>query len=238
MTGDELIGEGKRLARPSVHLKGFGDEACVAGVWGGPGQVPAPGEGYEHWLTIDCRHLPEGVGPRSGCLSVYSDESECVAAVAHDPTASLLTQAGSQLLFAHQAISMPPLDAVFRFGSEAVQDWLAEIGWKPDWGGEVNFGGWRPEWGGTVDLKDTTLRNAYRQVHRDYKKVALVENCLVPDYGPDVFAILGGWHYPWPDGDWVELTAHPLVLWTCAGSEPRIEVFRTGDGFKTFHRIT
>ena len=200
--------------------------------------MPAPSDSFEHWLTIDCRYLPEGVGPTSGCMSVYSDESECVAAVAYDPSASLLTPPGSQLLFAHPTVSMPPLDAVFLFGSKTVHEWLAEIGWKPEWGGEVNFGGWRSEWGGTVDLSDRKSRLAYSNVLRAYKKVAKVENCPIPDHGPDVFAVLGGWHFPWPDGDWQELTAHPLVLWTKAESEPSIEVFRTDNTFRTFHRIT
>jgi hypothetical protein len=53
-----------------------------------------------------------------------------------------------------------------------------------------------------------------------------------------VFAVLGGWHVPWPDGDWLELVEHPLVVLTLAESEPWVEAFNTGQGFRVIQRIS
>jgi hypothetical protein len=111
--------------------------------------------------------------------------------------------------------SLPPLDAVFMFGSPAVHAWLAELGWKPDWGWNNNF-------------RAADVANAYNRA----------EAACMPLGGDEAYAMLGGCNSPWPEGDWLELIETPLVLMTFAESEPWIEVFNMGDRFKVIPRIT
>jgi hypothetical protein len=125
MTGEELIAEAERIARRCVLLRAQGSTDSFAAVWGGPGIVPAPVGNYRHWLSIDCRFLPKGLGPTAGCLSVYANEEDCRSGVATlDPVGKLAASEKAIPLFAHEARSLPPVDAVFRFGSPAVHTWL------------------------------------------------------------------------------------------------------------------
>jgi hypothetical protein len=62
------------------------------------------------------------------------------------------------------------------------------------------------------------------------------KNC--PLYTEQAMAVLGGWHFPWPDDDWEQLREKPLLVWTIAESEPWIEVWEVPDGFKVMQRIT
>ena len=61
-------------------------------------------------------------------------------------------------------------------------------------------------------------------------------NC--PLYTGEAAAVLGGWHFPWPDGDWEELRDQPLLVWTLDESEPWVEVWGGPDGFRVIQRIT
>jgi hypothetical protein len=61
-------------------------------------------------------------------------------------------------------------------------------------------------------------------------------NC--PLYTGEASAVLGGWHFPWPDGDWQELRLQSLLVWTLDESEPWVEVWRVPDGFRVMQRIT
>ena len=215
MTGEELIAEGRRLARPCVHLRSDGELGNLAAMWGGPGQVACPTPEHTHWLTVDCRFLPHGVGPRSGCLSVYTDDEDRFGVAIHDPLASLGVSGNGQRLYAHSIPSLPPLEAVFLYGSPAVRDWLTPLGWEPEDGMNGNFP--------ASDVTDPYVA-AWQQD--------------MPLYGDRAFAVLGGWHFPWPDGDWVELVDRPLVVMTLADSEPWVEVFDMGGSFQVMQRIT
>jgi hypothetical protein len=121
-TGAELIAEGEQLAKPSVLLKASGSDDQFAGVWGGRGFVPAPTGQVRHWLTIDCRFLPVGLGPSTGCLSIYTNEEKSDSGLAqHSARAELRRSKECQPLYAFPDRSLPPIDAVFRFGSKAIQ---------------------------------------------------------------------------------------------------------------------
>ena len=61
-------------------------------------------------------------------------------------------------------------------------------------------------------------------------------NC--PLYTEESVAVLGGWHFPWPDGDWEELREHRLLVWTIEGSEPWVEVWAEPGGLRVLQRIT
>jgi|GEM_PF-924839 len=53
-----------------------------------------------------------------------------------------------------------------------------------------------------------------------------------PLYTELALAVLGGWHFPWPDGDWEELRDGRLLAWTIAESEPWVELWQESDGFR------
>jgi hypothetical protein len=84
----------------------------------------------------------------------------------------------------------------------------------------------RPGWDGT--FPDAAVADAYHE--------ALRANLSLD--GDTVFAMLGGWNIPWPDGDWPDLVDHPLVVLTLAEAEPWVEVFNLGDGFRVIQRVS
>jgi hypothetical protein len=69
---EELIAEGRQLARPVVLLSDAGSE--YSGIWGGEGIVAPSNRDLPHRLTIDLSRVP--AGGLNGCLSVYSDGVE------------------------------------------------------------------------------------------------------------------------------------------------------------------
>jgi hypothetical protein len=215
MTGNELIAEGQRLSRPCVHLRPDGEKTALAASWRGPGQVPPPAGDYEHWITIDCGFLPAGAALPTGVVSIYTDGSDRYGAVAYDPALSFSLARGGRPLYAHPTSSLPPLEAVFLYGSPAVREWLARIEWQPDWGWNGNF-------------PDAEVADAYIESQR----------VNLPLDGESVFAVLGGWHVPWPDGDWLELVNRPLVVLTLAEAEPWVEAFNMGGRFQVIQRVS
>lgn len=183
----KLPKEAEQLFRPCVLLKRSYDNGRLAGVWGGPGIVPAPIGPYRHWLSIHCKYLQSECGPEDGVLSVYTNEDDCVSGfAAHDSTAVLSASEGVPL-YAHAEYSFPPPDA-FNGGDtdEYIRAWQS--------------------------------------------------NC--PLYTGEADAVIGGWHFPWPDGDWEELRNQLLLVWTIADSEPWVEVWKSSGGFRVIQRIT
>jgi hypothetical protein len=187
MEDSALVALAERLARPCVLLKHTGNEDQFAGIWGGPAIVSGPGEPFRHWLSVDCRFVPDGLGPANGVLSVFANEEDCASGVVtFDAAASLVGSTGKRL-FAHAGLSYPPPDAMpFEDSDQYIRVWQS--------------------------------------------------NC--PLYTEEAAAVLGGWHFPWPDGDWEELRNAPLLLWTIDESEPWIEVLGGSSGFKVVQRIT
>ena len=55
----------------------------------------------------------------------------------------------------------------------------------------------------------------------------------------DIYAMLGGWHFPMPDDDWHDLVDEQLMVFTLRDSEPWVEAWRTQTGdFTVIQRIT
>src|SRR6185436_5587440 len=113
------------------------------------------------------------------------------------------------------ARSLPPIDAVFRFGSAAVHEWLRSIGWDPEWEYNDNF-------------PDRDVVDAYIRTYMDQ----------LPFYSGGTHAVLGGWHFPWPDGDWSELLNSQLLVWTFEGGEPWLECWASEGRLRAIERIT
>lgn len=117
-------------------------------------------------------------------------------------------------LFAQEVSSLPPVDAVFLLGSGAIETYLRAHGWARTEPFNGNF----PD-----------------EVPKQYERL-WQSNC--PLYSNDVAAVCGGWHFPWPDGDFRELLDSELVVWTIRDAEPWVEVFAKGDAFAVRQRVT
>ena len=95
--------------------------------------------------------------------------------------------------------------------------WLRANGWQRDWLYNDNF-------------KD-------KQVAGAYQKTFSGEYPVYIDSG--IYAVLGGWHLPFPDPDWQELIDEHLMVMTIRDSEPWVEAWRTRAGqFGVIQRTT
>ncbi|MEW4566640.1 hypothetical protein AB1L88_02115 [Tautonia sp. JC769] len=214
MTGDQLIDEGRRLARPCVYLRSTGEH--LAGIWGGDGIIPCGDGPYRHWLSIGTQYIPDGRSKSPGCLSIYTNEDDCTTGIVAVDAERILPEASEGLrLYAHPDSSLPPLEAVFKFGSSEVRRWLTSNNWEPEWGYNDNF-------------PDRTATGIYE---RKYQR-------QLPLFSGDAYAVLGGWHMPWPEGDWDEMVEKQLIVWTFADSEPWVEAWRDDNNYNVIQRIT
>ena len=206
MTLDDLIAEGRALERRCWFLSAK-DQGTAVAVW-----HSASSGRRRRWLTVDTTFYPN-IGSRYVSIISNSAGGGVVECLDQLPEAS----AGDVSLFASEASVLPPIDAVFAFGSERVGSWLAENKWERSWGYNSNFSG-------------SALAEAYERAYQaDH-----------PMYGSsDVFAMVGGWHFSFPDGDWNELVADDLMLMTFRDAEPWVEAWRRQDGrFDVIERIT
>lgn len=194
MTSEEFLAEANRLAKPSRQYRFASHGEPVTGYWHGvkPGGLCASIEREGKWLNV---YLNE-------------DNESGKVEVADQPTSS------GRPLCREDAKSLPPVDAVFRFGSSAVERYLEAYGWKRDWEFNANFKG--------------AVVHGYE---REWAK-----QC--PLYSGKVVAVEGGWNVPWPEGDWEDLLGLDLVLWTFEESEPWVEVFYDGSQYSVYQRVT
>jgi len=193
MVRTTFLTEAEKLARPclvyDLHAKGA-PTAYWHGV--GPGLCVSLHLG-QHWLNV-----------------VLSDD--CVGGnveVSANPTES------ETPLFEQPGKSLPPVDAVFFLGSDAIRDYLQHHNWPRDEPFNANFPDPIPE---------------------DYEKKEWQNNC--PVYQRDIALVSGGWHMPWPDGDWYDLVDAELVAWTFLEAEPWVEVFKQGGEYIVKQRVT
>lgn len=159
-------------------------------------------------VSLDCALLPHE--PLPGILALYSEGPS-----ARFEPGPLVPSADAVSLAGYPARSLPPVDAVFRFGSPSVRDWLLRVGWQPDWEFNPNF-------------PDLEVVDPYLELFES--------EC--PLYRNDVWAVTGGWHFPWPDGDWADVLESRLLLWTLHEAEPWYEVWFDGETLKVLERIT
>lgn len=210
-----LVQEAEALGRPCVILReGAGGYAAL---WGGPGIAEPPSGPFRHWLTIDCACLPWSPWNRPGCCAVYTNEEDCASgAVVFLEGAALpsIPTAGVKLV-AEPSTSLPPLDGVFLLGSQKVHAWLERLGWDPAGGYNDNF-------------PAPSQPEDYEGRWQD----------LCPLYSGGIHAVLGGWHFPWPDGDWASLVDHHLLVWTLEDSEPWVEAWSDDERQWVIQRVT
>jgi hypothetical protein len=214
---DILLEEAIRLIRPCTWLVPEPNSEGIAAVWGGDGIVNPPVEPHEHLMTFDCRFLPSKLQDITGCISVYQDEDDEIAElVRHESTFKLPLEMSSSIkLYPFRTTSLPPIEAIFRYGSDNTKDQLTEHGWD----GNLDY-----------TFPDKSIEDAYLRAYQAQNPLYIRKN---------VFAILGGWHFPWADGDWEELSNQELLLWTFQDAEPWVEVWRDENHkFRRIGRIT
>lgn len=210
MTPEELISEGRKLQRPCSFLRPVVNGPPAA-IWyeareDQPDRYPR--------LTVDARHIPGLLEPIIGYLTILVDADSDGGRV--DVSPSWPTQTGIAL-YAHPAQVLPPIDAVFMHGSDAVGKWLTTNKWERDWAHNDNF-------------FDSAVADAYIRVWQQEFPLYL---------SSDIFAMVGGWHFPWPDGDWHKLINDHLLVTTFLESEPWIEAWKDAQGaFRVFQRVT
>jgi hypothetical protein len=125
-------------------------------------------------------------------------------------------RAGTRL-YVQPAAVLPPIDAVFARGSEAVGGWIASHGWNRSVRYNDNFKGY-------------AIVEAYERIWAREFPIC---------YESDIYAVLGGWHFPCADDDWHDLIDEQLMVFTIRNSEPWVEAWRTRTGqFKVIQRIT
>lgn len=218
MTGQELLAEGRKLAKPAVYLRRRRAEPTIA-IWGGKGLVPPPKGPYRHWITLDCRKLPQELTGlrRLGLVSVYSDEDDLHGGVAvHSRSVEFAIPNPRSLELSAQVVTaLPVIDAVFLLGSKHVRRWLASNKWQPEWLYNSNF----PD------------RAPVEEYERAYWAESAFEN-------PRVYAAVGGWHHPWPDENWDRRVDQQILLCTFRDSEPWVEVWNRRGRLEVVQRIT
>ena len=129
MTPEILIAEGRRLARPCVFLRPRGD-GPVAAIWHGRDAQKIEATGYRCWITVDARFVPGLPKAVCGYLSVLTDEQKTEGGrVEVQP---VLPKRRGIELHASEEFVLPPIEAVFMHGSEAIGEWLAEHAWPRD----------------------------------------------------------------------------------------------------------
>lgn len=211
MSVEALLEEGRRLARAAVLLKPTGTGEPVAMWHRDPSGVPDP-RGPVPWLSIDTRSVP-GLAPGAPpFVTIFTGDlpEGLVQAVPGLPP--------GLPLFAHATTMLPPIEAVFAFGSDRVAAWLAANGWSRTEPHDDSF-------------PDRALVDAYLGVWFDEYPVYRSD--------PDVFAMLGGWPMPWPDDDWDDLLPEHLLALTVRDSEPWVEAWQHPSGrLHVIQRIT
>jgi hypothetical protein len=214
MTAEQLIEEGRKLQRPCAFLRPA-VSGEVAAIWHEPDDEEIDETGHRCWLTIDSRFVPGLSQSISGFISVFTNEDDCQTGRVEIET-SWPKRKGTKL-YAHSVSVIPPLDAVFSRGSDAVGEWLKANDWPRDERYNNNF-------------KDKEITKAYEGIW--FKEYPLY-------FEANNYAMLGGWHWPGPDNDWHSLIDEQLMVLTIRDSEPWVEAWRMKNGeFKVIQRIT
>jgi hypothetical protein len=213
MTTEELIAEGRRLERPCAFLRSSG-RGEVAAVWHSSEEAEPDGAGFRPWLSVDTRFIPGFDTKAASFLTILGNEEDCVTGRV-DLVSSLPI---GEALYAHPASVLPPIDAVIACGSPAIDGWL-----------EAN------NWNRACRYNDNFPDSA---IVRDYERLWASEFPLYFQ-DSDVFAVLGGWHWPNADGDWHDLIPEHLMAMTIRDSEPWVEAWQLQSReFRVIQRLT
>jgi hypothetical protein len=173
--------------------------------------VGSPGAAFELLFSSGC--VPQPGWPRDGRFRLRSER--ITATLTFEDGLSVAEEASGLPLYATRALSLPPIDAIFMRGSERIQDWLRSLNWRAEWGFNANF----PDAG----VADEYARRYQQQL---------------PFFTGGAHAVLGGWHFPWPEGDWHDRISSRLLVWTFERGEPWLEGWDEGGTLRALQRIT
>lgn len=211
MTVDELIAEGERLKRPCVLLKTRGAGEPIAWWHHKPGDLTS---NRNPWITFDSEAVPGLEIPnRTRYLTLINsvDDFDGLLQPVDVPLEGLP-------LFGQPVEVIAPIEAVFAFGNDRVGAWLASNAWLRTERYNSNF----PE---------SALVESYQR--------HWFETYPIYSHDPDVYAALGGWHFPHAEDDWYELAAERLLILTVQDAEPWVEGWQRRDGkLGVIQRIT
>jgi hypothetical protein len=99
----------------------------VAAIWHERDHDEICRTGYRCWITVDAQFVPGLTKSVAGFLSVFTDERNCQGGrIELHPV--LPKRAGIQLRASEESV-LPPVEAVFVRGSDAVGEWLAANDW-------------------------------------------------------------------------------------------------------------
>ena len=171
----------------------------------------SPANEFEFIFSSTC--LPSPGWRRQGTFRLTSGGTE--AAITFAEGAGLPAEPKGLKLYGVPARSLPPVDAIFALGLDRFQRWLRSLDWPPGEPYNSNF--------------------PHRDVVEVYERRYMDQ---LPFYSGGAHAVLGGWHFPWPDGDWAELVVSQLLAWTFEGGEPWFEAWAAGEALRVLQRIT
>jgi hypothetical protein len=210
MTLDELIAEGEALSRSAWALGPEPTASGVVGYWGGersdlPNAFPPEVQHYtgrRHIVTLSEGILPAEV-LRPGPVSLFEW-------TAPDRTKGLRVEADYRLrfddlrlsgdpLYATPVRDFPPFPAVCLYGSESVGRWLAELGLG---------------------------RHDYWQVRNEIEDRYTAEWARRSQFHTGGWAaVVGGWHFVWPEDDFFMPPEMRLIALTLRDAEPWYEIW-------------
>lgn len=209
MNPEELIAERARLVRPCLLLRERRRGSAPCGFWGGEPVLKPEPGPWRYWLTICCDWLAEHGVPLRGILSLYTNEEDCLSGVIVHDPNGRLPQRVK--------------GGIRLFGHEGIS--------FPPTEAFLQYGS--PALQKCLQSENTSVPE-WSFLEKEYQK-----HCPLYDSTDSTVALLGGWHHPWPDGDWQQLTKKRFVLWTFRNSEPWVEVWLNRSGkFEVLQRIT
>ncbi len=167
------------------------------------------GEAPEGWNYPGSLGGPQFAVRRGDEVLLVFVDGEDVARASKVPEAP----AGGVPLYGRDVRSYPPFDAIYRLGGPVVRTWVASRGHDH---GEV-FEGTVPD--PAFDRYEAWWQDRF------------------PLYDPEPAIVLGGWHFPWPDGDWSDLVQSTFVAWRTTG-EPFLELWQVDGGYRVIERLT
>lgn len=206
MDWDTLLEEANALARESFLLLPC-DNRLEAVAFEGDNLFQGRNFQADHWITVRSDLLPDALAREHTWTSVIAgpreNENALILEWKQDPV-GLAPEA--QLLRAERFQSLPPLEGIFRYGSNRIGDWLRKIGWERD-------EPYRPEFPDALGAR--------------YDEYYLEAS---PHNHPQARAMVGGWHNFWADGDWYILCDYTPVVSDCTDRERLLEIyFREGE---------
>lgn len=207
--------ECQRLSRPRLNLRRRRKPGDVVGIWGGSGCLPPPPGNWKHRITVSCDWLHRNGFDLSGFLAVYENRDDDTS------FRSIPFRERFRAVQADEpAIALSGTDGIDLVGTE-------DVALPPVEALEVY---------GSAEMRRLLLPSLDQATLLDTYE----ERCPLHYADKEgIYALLGGWHVPWPENDAYDDEPGRLVLWTFKDAEPWLEVWQRPSGLlEVVPRIT